>query len=349
MIASALLTLLLVALLHLLVIHWGKAYINHSAADAPNPSSLSVTLAPLLPPQQPVALPRPRPQTPPPPPAKALAVPAAATLDAAPWPSFSPAVAALPELQHATPAVSEPPQETRLSTSAQASRAEDNHYRIDVPPSAALEYEVHARADNLDWHGTSTLTWTVNDDHYTLVGEVYARFFAKITFLTFVSNGEINEFGVAPERYTEKKRNRSATNTHFNRERNVVSFSASTTSYPRIGGEQDRASLIWQLAAIGRGDSEQFVAGKLIDMFVAGTRDGEIWRMQVDAQENIHLPFGLTQAWHLVRQPRSGSYEQRLDIWLAPTQQWYPVRLRFTETNGDYLEMTLSNLKNPIN
>jgi hypothetical protein len=49
-------------------------------------------------------------------------------------------------------------------------------------------------------------------------------------------------------------------------------------------------------------------------------------------------------AWHVVRIPRPGSYEQKLDIWLSQQQGWYPVKLRFTETNGEYLDMSLSNL-----
>ena len=45
-----------------------------------------------------------------------------------------------------------------------------------------------------------------------------------------------------------------------------------------------------------------------------------------------------------MRIPRQGSYDQKLDIWLAPQQGWYPVKLRYTETNGDYLDMALSKL-----
>ena len=126
----------------------------------------------------------------------------------------------------------------------------------------------------------------------------------------------------------------------------MISFSSSTTTYPLVGGEQDRASLIWQLAAIGRGDSTKFNPGATIDLFVAGVRDGEVWRMQVVGQEEMQLPAGKMQVWHVVRQPRPGSYDQQLDIWFAPGLEWYPVRLRFTETNGDYLDLSLSKRKN---
>jgi hypothetical protein len=343
--------ILLTIVLHVLAIHWGKAYFNAANADARAASSVSVTLRQLELPSQPVSLPvaaapesqkLPRPAKPRPP-APAVSQPSDA-VGAGAAVNDTPATV--------SPPAPEPPQavaaaEPTAPKNDSPPPVQGTQYHIDPPPSVELEYDVLAFSDNLTWHGTSTLDWKTDGSRYTVDGEVYTRLFAKIAFLNFTSSGEIGAFGVEPELYTEKKRNRAATNTHFNRERNLVSFSASTTSYPRAGGEQDRASLIWQLAAIGRGDSAKFAPGAVIDMFVAGVRDGEVWRMQVVGQEEIRLITGAAQVWHVVRQPRPGSYEQRLDIWLEPGRQWYPARLRFTETNGDYLELSLSKLKNP--
>lgn len=344
--------ILLTIVLHVLAIHWGKAYFNATDTDAHATSSVSVTLRPMELPRQPVSLPvaaarkpsktvKPRPPVSPAPEVSN----AVAAVDAiSDTPSTVNAVA--PEPVHAA-ASAEPAPTSAPPTDDSPPAVQGTQYHIDPPPSAELEYDVLAFSDNLTWHGTSTLDWKTDGSRYTVDGEVYTRLFAKIAFLNFTSSGEIGAFGVEPELYTEKKRNRPATNTHFNRERNLVSFSASTTNYPRAGGEQDRASLIWQLAAIGRGDSAKFAPGAVIDMFVAGVRDGEVWRMQVVGQEEIRLITGAAQVWHVVRQPRPGSYEQRLDIWLEPGRQWYPARLRFTETNGDYLELSLSKLKTP--
>jgi hypothetical protein len=99
------------------------------------------------------------------------------------------------------------------------------------------------------------------------------------------------------------------------------------------------------LVAIGRGDREKFIRGATIDLFVAGVRDAETWQMQIVGNEEIDVGTGKTRAWHVVRAPRPGSYDQKLDIWLAPQQEWYPVRLRYTEVNGDYLDMSLSKIQ----
>jgi hypothetical protein len=81
---------------------------------------------------------------------------------------------------------------------------------------------------------------------------------------------------------------------------------------------------------------------------VAGVRDAEPWQIQVIGLERMDTAAGATEAWHVMRLPRPGSYEQKLDIWLAPQRSWYPVRLRFTETNGDYLDMALSSQESLI-
>ena len=216
------------------------------------------------------------------------------------------------------------------------------HYKIDPAPSAELKYDVQALRDGQTVYGRGKIHWQTENGKYSVTGEAGVLFF---TVLQFKSEGALDDFGVAPALYSEKRFRKSETNTHFNRdERNSISFSASTASYPRTGGEQDRASIIWQLAAIGRGDSEKFASGAEIDLFVAGVRDAETWRIHVVDLEDIEVGTGKTAAWHVVRAPRAGSFDQRLDIWLAPQQQWYPVRLRYTETNGDYLDMSLSKL-----
>jgi len=215
------------------------------------------------------------------------------------------------------------------------------HYKVLLPPSANLKYDVEALREGQMVYGHGNINWQSDGIRYTVNGEAGILFFS---LLNFASTGVIDDFGVAPVLYAEKRFRKSETNTHFQRERNLISFSASTASYPRKGGEQDRASIIWQLAGIGRGDSEKFVPGAEIDFFVAGVRDGETWRIRIIGEEEIDIDGDKVSAWHVVRIPRAGSYDQKLDIWLAPQQQWYPVKLRYTETNGDYLDMSLSNL-----
>lgn len=212
-------------------------------------------------------------------------------------------------------------------------------YRAALPGSVELKYHVEALRDEKIIYGSGKLSWQYDGESYAAEGQASILFF---TLLHFKSSGSIDEFGIAPVIYSEKRFRKAQTNTHFNRVANNISFSASTASYPRMGGEQDRASIVWQLTSIGRADGDRFAPGMALDFFVAGVRDGEPWRFEVAGLEQTSVDGEQVEAWHLARTPRPGSYEQALDIWLDPAREWYPVKLRYTEANGEYLEMSLT-------
>ena len=222
-------------------------------------------------------------------------------------------------------------------STAVATQAPAQHFA--PPPSAELKYDVKALRDGKTVYGNGKISWKSTGGTYEIDGEAGVLFFSV---LTFKSEGSLDEQGITPLRYSEKRFRKSATNTHFQREAKRISFSASTVQYPRNGGEQDRASIIWQLVALGRADPAQFGDG--LDIFVAGVRDGDTWHVQVLGQEQITVGGASINAWHLLRTPRAGSFDTQVDIWLAPTRDWYPVKLRQTERNGDYLDMSMSSI-----
>ncbi|HXA48491.1 MAG TPA: DUF3108 domain-containing protein [Burkholderiaceae bacterium] len=216
------------------------------------------------------------------------------------------------------------------------------HYKTELPPSVELKYDVSKVVNQgSPYYGSGTISWQNNGSTYQVTGEAHLLFFSLINFK---SEGSFDDFGVAPVLYSEKKINRSQTNTHFNRdERNSISFSSSKLNLIRKGGEQDRASVLWELAGIARGDREKFIQGAQLELLVEGDRDGDNWSILVVGQEEIETGAGKTLAWHVRRIPRAGTYEHQFDIWLAPQFQWSPVRIRDTEKNGDYTEMSMSS------
>ena len=216
-------------------------------------------------------------------------------------------------------------------------------YKVSLPPSALLSYEVRYATRGSITHGSSTVDWRSDGGSYVIRGEV-SKF--GFTLSAFRSEGAIDDAGIAPVLYAEKNATRAETNTHFLRDaRQAISFSATTDSFPLQPGAQDRASILWQLAGIARGQGALFVPGTMLDVVVAGVRDAEHWMIEIVGQETVDLDTGPAQAWHLLRAPRSGTHDKRIDIWLAPAQQWYPVKLRYTEQSGDYLDLSLSALR----
>jgi hypothetical protein len=335
-------------LLHLLLFGWVDGRLVFPAGARPEPAVLDVALH--APPPPPRAAPEPKPKPPArkarprraPPPVAAPAAPVTDAVTLAPEPEATEASgAADAEAQDDTPPLAEvmpqldyEPAAPRLLWQA-----------VDLPPSAELRYDVVALKKEQHWYGNGVFTWESKDGGYRLVGEANASLlFFKITVLNFSSEGVINEYGIAPERYSEKPWRKPATNTDFRHAQHKILFSANNASHPYYGGEQDRASVLWQLAGIGRAAPERFRAGDELEVVVAGTRDARPWRIRILGQEQIETELGELHTWHLARVRPDGDGEQRIDVWLAPEQNWYPVKVRQTDADGDYLDLSLSKL-----
>ena len=215
--------------------------------------------------------------------------------------------------------------------------------RFDLPPSAILSYEVRYATKGSITHGTSVINWQASEYRYSIEGEITKFGF---TLSSFRSQGDVGSGGIAPVMYLEKNARRAETTTHFQRDASqTIFFSTSAGATPLVSGAQDRASILWQLAGIASAGKKGFDFGTRLDILVAGVRDAEYWKIDVLGEEIISVEAGPMRAWHMVRAPRPGTKDKRIDIWLAPDQHWYPVKLRYTEFSGDYLDLSLATIQ----
>ncbi|SNS19241.1 Protein of unknown function [Noviherbaspirillum humi] len=214
--------------------------------------------------------------------------------------------------------------------------------RINPAPSAELKYLVKARQSGITLEGEATVRWSAGDGRYAVESDSRAQLLGKI--LEVRSEGGIDEFGLAPAEFNEKRFRKEATVTTFDRTAKVIRFGASSEQYPIRGGEQDRSSVVWQLIGIARATPDRFKPGSEWQAFVAGARDAEPWTFRVIDQPVIDSAMGKLKTVHIVREPPPDSRSQRLDIWLAPSQEWYPVKLRFSEVSDEYVEQTLQHV-----
>lgn len=215
-------------------------------------------------------------------------------------------------------------------------------YKINPPPSAALNYVIEAKQSGLNLQGNGVVQWKVGPQQYSVHSETTAQLFGKI--LDARSEGKIDSFGLAPAQYVQKRLRKDATTTTFNGDSKTITFSQSAQNYPIAGGEQDRTSIVWQLASVARAAPAKFTPGSEWKFFVAGENDAEPWTFKVIKREKIVTPKGEFNAVHVFRAPPADSQGQKLDIWLAPSLEWYPVRLRFTDADGDYIEQSLETV-----
>jgi hypothetical protein len=361
------------ATLHLGALNWADQQLSRpplartSAAPVqvrlrPAPPTPTATPARVLtpptaasPPASPLPSPLPRPMPGPMPkparrPAITSAAPPAPTPTPLPEPTPAPAPvatptplptpAAAPETASATPTLAEA---TPTPTPAPAERTDNKTFRANPLPSMELKYLVRKAKNGDDTgggtEGSGSIRWQNLGQQYRIDGDAKILFF---TLFSFQSEGEITPNGIAPLLYSEKRGTRSRTNTHFQRGKNVISFSASTREFPRPEGAQDRASMLWQLAAIGSADNENLSTNSAIEFVVAGEKDADAWQFKLVGTENLPLEGRAMPAWHFVRTPASGSFGSKIDVWLSPQHEWAPVRIIQTEGDGSFIEMNMT-------
>lgn len=299
------------------------------------------------------AAPRPARPLPLPQPDAAAALPPTGSAGSDPLAGLEQAVAALPaphvapnnEPAPATPpavAQAEAGQQEQPGTSLE--QASTRRYKVDIPPSATFDLELaRIDANGSKWSGSGKMVWQTDGSTYHTSVEVgLSVLVTRVNVLELNSEGEIDDAGVAPRKFTEKRRGRPLTATHFQRNDGRITFSANERSYPLLTGAQDRATIPFQLAAIGRANVNQL--GGDIDILVSDNRDAAIYRFHLVGEEEIDTKMGRIVTWHLARPPKPGTYSARLDIWLAPSLQWFPVQIRNTEANGALTTQTASKI-----
>ena len=242
-----------------------------------------------------------------------------------------------------------PPAPAEAPTPAPAGPAEvaqqvTRRYKVQLPPSARFDMAVaRVDADGTKWTGSASMTWHTDGSRYDASLEAgVSLLVTRVNLLVLRSEGLIDDFGIAPVKVTEKRTRRAQTATHFNRDQGTITFSASERSYPLLAGAQDKATVPFQLGGIGRADVNQL--GGDIDLQVGDEKEATIFRFQLVGEEELNTKMGKLVTWHLTRPPKPGTYSSRLDIWLAPGMNWYPVQMRNTEASGALTTQTVSNI-----
>ena len=352
--------LLLTLLAHLLLLQWLNKQLQSIAffADDDDESSISVSLL------RPEASRSPPPRRPAAPVSPKQAEPAPPEMPAADLkPAETKAVAEVPAANarsEATPANSAEP--AAANTATTASSPSESAPKVEAPPNqpsavasvnavfdkasppppAELTFNaIGVRKDGSSLSGSGTMSWRHDGQRYTLDTEISVLVF---TLAKNRSEGELGALGIAPNLYVEKRFGRSETNTHFQQQARLISFSASTATFPTNGGEQDRGSWIWQLASLGRGNPSKFETGLDMEMSVASAKGVDAWRIRVSGKEQLKLPDGEVSAWRLSVVPGAQSFDKQFDLWLAPERQWYPVRIVHEDKNGNRVELSLTKI-----
>lgn len=344
---TALTAVVLVA--HALALH--EASLSLSPGEAPAPRAVAMNTRTVPPPPPP-----PEAAPAPPPPARAPAPKAPKPpkpVVMPPAPSEAPVFQSnVPEasvessgtatdsIAYVTPTFAVPPPEAASAPAAAASSVEGAPVdgatlSAAVPPSTRLLYNLEGQARNLQYHARGEVLWRHDGQRYQLLATVSAFLVGS---RSQTSEGDITPQGLAPRRYADKWRGEQAA--HFNRETGRITFSVNTPDAVLLPGAQDRLSLFIQIPALMAPDPKRMEAGNRFTLQTVSTREAEPWIITADGEERLTLPMGEMMTFKFSRAPRR-QYDSRVELWLAPELNHLPVRIRVTQSNGDFVDQRL--------
>ncbi|RAR67059.1 uncharacterized protein DUF3108 [Paraburkholderia unamae] len=216
--------------------------------------------------------------------------------------------------------------------SAQATQA-SHGVKFSVPPSGELQYDTFYNGVR---NQPGTIHWSSDGQRYEMVVSVPLPF---VGTFTWTSKGHVDAFGLAPDQYIETRGHRPSNVTVFNRTDKQIVFTRTPNSLALSDGAQDRFSMIMQLASLVRGDPDAYKPGVTREFYVADNDSGETWPITTIGDETVGTDHGYVTARHFMRLPRREGDKRRIDVWLAPSLGWLPVRLLQTEPNGTQFEL----------
>lgn len=281
-------------------------------------------------------------------------VPADAAAPSAPLsPASDPAMPAMAEASSASApaAASQPTQEAPALTAgveilppgAAGAVAGTEPPPVRLPPSARLAFDVTGEVKKFHYNASAELLWRQDGTQYEARQQIKAFLLGA---RSQSSVGQITPQGLRPTRFGDKSRSERAA--HFDFERGEVIFSANAPRAAIGSGAQDRLSVFIQLGALLAAAPERYPPGTRITLTTVGARSAERWTFTVEGPQTLELPAGSTPALKLQRLPRPDQrYDQKAELWLGTDMGYLPVRIRLTQANGDFADLSLSHHDTP--
>ena len=266
--------------------------------------------------------------------APVLPEPAAAPLPVAPVNASPGQTDAQPQAQAPAVPAAQPP----VVATAQPALAPS---ALSIPSSVRLTYKMTGLSRGLNYHANGELNWLREANRYES-SMVVSAFLLGSRSMTSV--GEVTADGLAPKRFGDKARNELAA--HFDADKGKITFSANQPELPWQQGAQDRLSVFFQLAGLLAGQAGAVPTGTRIAIYTVGPRDADTWTFVIEDIEKLSLPMGEIQALRLTREPKR-EFDQKIEAWFAPSMSYWPVRIKITQSNGDFVDQQLSGTSAP--
>lgn len=210
-----------------------------------------------------------------------------------------------------------------------ASTAEERTERPPLPRHAQLTFAVH-KGNGGFIVGEAVHTLEIEDGRYVLhavtktVGLVSLF---KSYELTQYSSGSYDKYGLQPEQFFEQRRDKLTTlryTAEFDHTAQVAHFS-DDREVQLPPDTLDILSVMYQFPPLAHTE--------IVEVSVSNGRKIERYQFEITTREEIETPLGELQTVRLHKMHAPN--EEGLDIWLAQEYRLFPVKIRFTEKNGE--------------
>lgn len=202
-----------------------------------------------------------------------------------------------------------------------------------LPQSRTLAYQV--RSNRFPFWLKGELQWQHQDKRYqarlsySLLGQSRQQ----------SSEGLIGADGLKPLRFTDHRSQDLVV--LFDQARARASFQDRAPEVVLQAGAQDRLSALLQLGLLAAQLASPPAVGQQVSMQTVGSAGADVWTWVLTQTPTLHLPGGelATHKWQ--RQPLRDQ-DQHIEMWLAPTLDWLPARIRISEPDGSYVDQQWS-------
>lgn len=163
------------------------------------------------------------------------------------------------------------------------------------------------------------------------------------------SEGDMSPQGFKPRRYLERRGKAAEKAANIRYEENLISFSASTQTYPLPHGIQDLLSIIYQVGLLceqreTQGDAT--LEGWAIPLVIISSVEPSVFTLAgyENLEANINGQTRSVRTLRVVRLPKVVEKEIRLELWYAPEYQWLPLRFRISDSKQQVFDFQIENV-----
>lgn len=211
-------------------------------------------------------------------------------------------------------------------------------YLAGWPADTRLTYQLGGNYRG-ELHGNAQVLWQREGTRYQAAVQIDL---GLLLSLRFTSQGEITERGLKPEVYEEQVRQRRrgvrmGDDVRLNNGERV----------PRPEDVQDTASQFVEMGHRFATDPAALKAGSEIRLWLARPGGVDQWTYDVVGEDTLQLPrLGAVPAFHLKPRPLDKPRGPiQAEIWIAPSVQYLPVRIRLTQGPDTYMDLMVETIE----